>query len=366
MTGKNTSKFLRTYEQTASPTMFFSDMFSSPSSNFFNSEEVEFDVLRSDEEVAIVITDLSSGYRINSEDMYTNKKFKPPVLKEAVPINAYDMLTKEPGDNPFEDRAFRAKLISRVMRSMTTVEMKIRRTMELQASQALQTGKITLTDPDSNVKYEIDFKPKASHFPTAGVSWATATGEQKLADLESMAEVNRNDGLSDSDEIVMGVDTFTNFIQDDAVQKVYDNRRIDLGNIGPMQRRPNGGNFRGRIEIGNYMFNIWTYGGRYIDPVTRVKTQYMAKNKVIMRDSMARMDAVFGAIPNFNSMLNAGRNPIPELPGRMSSQSGRMDLFTNAWTTNDGEHLMAGIGSRPLMIPTAIDTYSCLDTGLPA
>jgi hypothetical protein len=30
----------------------------------------------------------------------------------------------------------------------------------------------------------------------------------------------------------------------------------------------------------------------------------------------------------------------------------------------DGEQFFAGFGSRPLLIPTAIDTYGCLDTDL--
>jgi hypothetical protein len=39
-----------------------------------------------------------------------------------------------------------------------------------------------------------------------------------------------------------------------------------------------------------------------------------------------------------------------------------MDIQMNAWITADGETMMIQAGSRPLFIPTAIDTYGCLDT----
>ena len=91
----------------------------------------------------------------------------------------------------------------------------------------------------------------------------------------------------------------------------------------------------------------------------------MAPEKVIVRSGQGRMDATFGAIPNIGSLMGAQATQLlPELPGRVSNAAGGMDLFTNAWLTADGEQLLGGVGARPLMIPTAIDTYGCLNTGL--
>jgi len=41
-----------------------------------------------------------------------------------------------------------------------------------------------------------------------------------------------------------------------------------------------------------------------------------------------------------------------------------VDIQMNAWITIDGTTMMVEAGTRPLMIPTAIDTYGCLDTQL--
>lgn len=364
MSGTTTKRLISAYNQMASPTLFLSGFFQSPPENFHTSEEVEIDIIRSDEDVSIVIQDLSTGYRMNSDDLYTNKGFKPPIHKEAITLNAFDLIKRMPGENPFESPDFRANIITRMFNGMTKIERKIRRAMEQQASQVLQTGVITLTDDAGTALYTLDYKPKATHFPTVAIAWDQ--GNAVIAeDINALTEVIRNDGLADPDQLLMGVDAFEAFIADDLIQKRFDVRRIDLGTIAPMEMRGNGGNFRGVVEIGNYRYDVWTYGGRFKDPQTGNKVQYISPEKVVVRASGGRLDATFGAIPNIGALMGAqATNLLPELPGRVSNADGGMDLFTNAWLSPDGEQLFGGVGARPLMIPTAIDTYGCLDTGL--
>lgn len=365
MSGSTTTRMLRAYTQMARPMLFLSGFFQSPPENFHTTEEVEIDIVRSDEDVSIVVQDLSTGYRMNSEDLYTNKGFKPPIHKEGLPLNSFDLLKRNPGQNPFESPDFRANIILRLFNGMTKIESKIRRSIELQASQVLQTGIVTLTDINGAALYTLDYKPKATHFPTAGTSWASASTAQKIDDIDSLAEVIRDDGLEDPDQLIMGKDAFKNFIADTGIQAIFDIRRIDQGTIGPMEIRGNGGTFRGIVEIGNYRYDVWTYGGRYKDPQTLAKVPFIDPGKIVVRSSSGRLDATFGAIPNIGAEMGQQRTALlPELPGRMTNAAGGMDLFTNAWLSNDGEQMFGGVGARPLMIPTAIDTYGCLDTQL--
>lgn len=359
-----TKRLLSVYHQMASPTLFFSGMFQSPPRNFHSSEEVDIDIVRDDEDVSIVVQDLSTGSRINSADLYTSKGFKPPIHDESFPINSFDLLKRMPGSDPFASPEFRGNLISQMMTGMVKMERKIRRAMELQASQALQTGMITLRDKNGVALYNLDFKPKASHFPVAGTAW-NAAGATITNDIGALAEVIRNDGLADPDELYMGVNAFEAFINDDLITKRFDTRRIDLGKLVPMTKLGNGGSYRGVVEIGNYKYDVYTYGGRYKDPQTGAKVQYLDPGKVIVRASSGRLDATFGAIPNIGSMLGVtGGSLLPELPGRMSNGNGGMDLFTNVWLSPDGKQLFGGVGSRPLFILTAIDTVGCITTGV--
>lgn len=247
---------------------------------------------------------------------------------------------------------------------MVKIEAKIRRAIELQASQVLQTGTVTLSDENGNALYTLDYKPKTTHFPTSGTTWGQA-GDNKLGDLESLAAVIRADGLTDADMLIFGADALREFLADETVQAQLDNRRMNIGSIGRPETRGQGGTFHGEISIGAYTYQIWSYTGRYTHPQTGTSTAFIDPAKVVMLSSMGRLDATFGAIPNIGKLLGVDQtNLLPELPGRVSNDAGGMDLHTNAWLTDDGEQLFAGMGARPLLIPTAIDTYGCLDTGL--
>lgn len=358
MSDASTKRLLAAYIEQAPATLFLSGFFKSPPLNFHSSEKVEIDIERDDEDVAVAIRDLSQGYRNNESDIYTSKEITPPIFKERAPLKAFDLIKRQAGQDPFKTPNFQANATARALAVFNKMQKKIRRSIEQQSSQVLQTAVVTLVDEDGNAQYEVDYKPKATHFPTTGTAWGTG-GADPIGDLSALAEVIRDDGKMDPDLLIFGIDAFENFISDTTVQARFDTRRIDMGGVGPMQMRGQGGIFRGTVDVGNYKFQCWTYGGRFIEPDSGNKVRYVAADKVIMMTSDGRLDATFGAIPTFAS---PDRNVLRYLPSRISNQSGGMDFFTNAWLTDDSENLFVGVGSRPLMVPTAIDTFGCLDT----
>jgi hypothetical protein len=355
-----TKRMLEAYRQEATPTPFLSGMFQSPARNFHSSEEVEIDIVRSEEDVAIAVQDLSTGYRLNAENVFTNKSFKPPVFKEAAAINAHTLIKRQPGVDPFQTPDFQANAIQKAFGVFRKLEQKIRRATEQQAAQVLQTGVVTLIDDAGASVYAIDYKPKATHFPTAGTAWSSGSST-KLADLQALIEVIRGDGLVDCDQLVFGEDSLRAFLDDDKVLKYFNQFNANFGRIIPAERMGNGGTFHGMITIGSYNLEIWSYNARYKHQQTGVSTKLIGGDKVIVRSSGARMDATFGAIPRITS---PDSRVLQFLPERFVMQQEGMDLTPNAWITADGETLYVGAGSRPLMVPTAIDTYGCLDTGL--
>ena len=119
-----------------------------------------------------------------------------------------------------------------------------------------------------------------------------------------------------------------------------------------------GGNFRGVLELGNFKVAVWTYGGRYDAPQTGNSTQYIVPDYVIARASRGRLAATFGDIPKFST----GAQVPLGLPRRMSSRGSGMDIMTNAYTDASGKSLFVEGGARPLMIPTAIDSFARLHT----
>lgn len=359
MTDASTRRIISAYMEEATAPMFLSGFFRSPPQNFHNTEMVEIDVQRDSEDVAIVIQDLSTGARQNELAGYTNKAFTPPIYDEEATISSYELLQREFGQSPFDNPDFQAKAIVKSFAVFRRLESKIRRAIELQASQVLQTGKLTLRDAAGNALYTLDFLPRSAHFATVGTTWAAdgATGNP-LGDIGAFAEVIRTNGRRNPATLIFGSTALTRFLANAAVKAQLNNIGMQgFQQIAP-QTRGQGATFYGRFFIGNYWYNVWSYTATYKDPQTGVATPYVHPEKVIVLGEDARLDLSFGAIPRLVP-------PDPRvgqfLPQRIQGSEQGIDLSTFAWITPDGKHLKVSAGTRPLCIPTAIDTFGALD-----
>jgi hypothetical protein len=357
MSNASTIKLIDMYLEEASAPMFLSGFFRSPPENFHTTEEIEFDVQRDDENVAIVIHDLTVAPRDNESTLYTNKRLKPPIFDEQGHISAYNLMARQAGQNPFASPDYAANALREAYAIFRKLELKIRRAIELMASQVLQTGVLTLTDAAGVAQYTLNFQPKATHIKTVTTTWAAdgATGAP-LTDLADLATVVRRDGKVEPKRLIFGDVAWPRFLANAAVQKALDVRRLEIGNVAP-ESRGQGATFQGWCWIGHYRFELWTYDGFYKHPQTGVLTPYVHPDKVIMLGD-GRLDLTYGAIP---ILVAPDQRVMPFLPPRISGVGRGLDLTTNAWVTPNNKHVMVSAGTRPLTIPTAIDTFACLD-----
>jgi len=358
MSDASTKRMIEMYMEEAEAPMFLSGHFRTPPQNIHDTEMVELDVTRDDEDIAVVVTDLSVGGRPNESSLYTNKGFTPPIFKEEGPVRAYNLLKRAPGANPFEDPRFGAEATRQAFQIFRKLERKIRRAVELMCSQVLQTGVVTLEDKTGAALYSLDFQAKATHFVTVGTEWAAdgATGDP-LGDLESLARVIRRDGKKKPNKLVFGSTAWQRFVRNADVQAQLDNRRINTGVIEP-QERGEGGNFEGYIWVGQNRFEMWSYEGYFRPADGGSYVSYVDADKVIMLADEARLDLTFGSLPRIRP---PEERALQFLPTRFADGERGLVLTTNSWFTADGETLMVSAGTRPLAIPTAIDTFGTLD-----
>lgn len=365
MSGTATTKMLEVYQQNRRPAMFFSSLFNSPPMNFHSTEGVEIDIQRNEEKVAVAVTSLAAGYNFNKQEVYTNKRFVPPVFKEAIQLNAVDTTNRVAGQNPFSDSNYIANALTTFATGMAQVEYMIMRAVELQASQVLQTGTATLKDENGNSVYTIDYSPKATHFPTAGTAW-NAASPTILADLESLMDVIRNDGKGAPLLSIWGIDALNAALANDDFLALYNKEGATRADL---RRLPFDGSdsakFRGTVDVGNYPLEIWTYGDKYEDVETGTITPYMDPAKVIVMVPDMRLDLTWGNVPIIlppDPRLTAISSRVPRRIRRAGR--GGIDMITNVWASDDGEHIFGGINARPLAIPTAIDRFGCIATGV--
>lgn len=354
MSDASRSRMISAYiEESAVPAGFLSSMFRTPPENFYTSEEVEIDIQRNGEDIAIAVQDLSVKGRANEATKFTNKSFAPPIFDEKFPVKAWEQMARQAGMNPFDNVDFMSSAFASMRSNMRRGEQMIRRTIELQAAQVLQTGAVSLIDTSGAVNYNINYAPKTTHFPQSGTTWASST--TKLLDLESLADLILVNGHTEANMAIFGKTAWRYFINDSAVQDLLNNRRIDVGAINrPLAR--GGGKYHGTISVGQYTLELWTYAGWYKHPQTGVATDYLTADSVIVKGE-GRLDLTFGAIP---MIVPPDPRVAPLTLGRMSGAG--VDMQTHAWVSEDGRTIWGSVAARPLCIPTAIDTFGCIDT----
>lgn len=355
-----TTRMLRPYFQNAPVPTFLAGMFRTTAESYKNSEEVKWDIMREDEDVAVPIA--GPGSHHNDLGDFDNKKIIPPRYAESASISASSLgRNRQVGENEYKDPGFLREAGERASMAATRLEKKIRRAMTIQASQILTTGQLALTDEDGEVVYTIDFEPKATHFTTASVAWDTATGAQKLGQLATVANAVRNDGLEDPVRMIFGDAAFDNLTSDDDILKRFDQKRADFGQLHPLKSGgTRGGHYRGTLDLENFKIDIWTSGEIYKDPQTGSKVRAVPEEKIItLADS--RLETAFGRI----FFLPNGQNtPIPELRRRAKMRKQGMDIFFNNWAEKNGSAVTIELSSRPILLPIAMDTFGCHDTGL--
>ncbi|MEE9393697.1 MAG: major capsid protein [Planctomycetota bacterium] len=348
-------QMISAYREMREAELFLSGFFDVRPENISATEKVALDVVRNDEQISPVVN-TCEGPTFNTNDRFTTKEFTPPSINEAMPFDCKQLLKRQPGETEYEatNTSFQASLVTQVLQGMVLLENKMRRNREWQASQILQTGVLTLQDEDGNDVYTIDYQAKPGHFFAASVGWAGGAGTP-LIDIETAADLIRDDSLQDADRLIFGTTAFNGFIQNSNVQAQLDNRRFRIGEIAP-EPRGQGAKFMGVINIGAYQFEMWTFNGRGIAP-DGTAVRFVGVNNCIVMASSARLDTVFAGVPR----------PVPIdprfagfLPERIAVPAA-VDIAPNIYATQNGKQTILELESRPLLIPTAIDSFATID-----
>lgn len=349
---------LPVYREMRQPTGFLQRMFTVKPGGVFSGDKVFIDIQRIGEKVAIVV-EKCTGPNMNDISRFTTKEFTPPQYGEAFPMEACELLNRMAGVDPYTAayQDYAGQFVAMMLQGFVEIDAMIMRGVELQASQILQTGMLSLEDENGDVRYTIDYKPKATHFPTVTTSWS-AVGADPLADLEDLAEVIRSDGKIDADRLVMGKTALRNFLRNDEVKAQLDNRRMDIGQIAP-EMRDSGATFYGFVWVGTYEFQLWAYSEEFEDPATGTPTKYVGADKVIMTSTRTRLDKASAAVP-----LPVAPDPRVAnlIPGRLVSREDGIDVTPNAYASLNGKQVFGELESRFLLIPVQIDGFGCLDT----
>lgn len=356
MSDSKTKVMLASYK---APSLQFSFFSSLCKLEVFSSEAIDLDIERDDEDVAIVVTSYESGARANESTIYSNKEYVPPLYKEKMTIPAGKLTSRLPGQATHTDPNFGAAASYLAMSGMTKLEKKLRRSVELQASQVFQTGALTLTDEVGATRFTMNFSPKPAHFATAGTLWSNVAADapSQIGDLATTIYQN---GKALPTKLAFGKTAWRGFLANTAVGKLLDKQVLNRGALQNPPANKFGEIYQGSITIDSMVFDLYTYVGWYKHPQTGVMTPYLADNKVCLYGDGTDVVKAYGAIPQFPADASAADTVF--LPAQIrSGDSSDGALFTPAgWLEKDRQSMTLQLAARPLVLPRGIDTFGCL------
>jgi len=346
---------------------FLSSFFVTTPDSFTDAEFCDLDEVYEGEEIAPTVTDLSTGAVTLVEEKFINKQIPFPVYALDSPAQVAKLMERQPGESAFVTTKINwlSRLAHILVKAMGRMTKMIRRSMELQAAQVLQTGDIILTDEKGKQTFRLGLSPNASHFPTVAVPWADlntdtipGSGGTPLDDLDALADVIRNDGLVDVTTAIMGDQAWKDFIRNKWVQENLKKDVLNMGALNP-QIQNLGGKRMGYIDYGAYRYLFYTYNARY-NPFgdKNNKVKFLDPNKVILLPEVGDLDfrRLFGGIPTVRTDTT-----FDQIFGTSKTQIGdEYDIRPRVYWDVKNETFMGEIKSRPLMLPVSINRFGCL------
>ena len=338
---------------------FLSSFFKTTPDSFTDSEEADLDEIYEGEEIAPVVTDLSTGSVTLVEEKFVNKKIPFPVYSMKSPAQIAALMNRQPGESAYVTQKVNwlGRLAAIIVKKFSRMANIMRRSMEYQAAQVLQTGDIILTDENGTRTFTLGLQSKATHFPTVTIPWSDHTNADPLGDIDALADVIRNDGFVDVVNLIFGEKAWINFLKNSWVQENLKKDILNMGELSP-QIQNKGGKRLGYIDYGANRYIMWSYNGRYNPFGEKTVSKFLDPNKVILLPDVADLDfrRIFGGIPTvrpdatFDQLFGADKVQI----------GGEYDFRPRVFWSEDQEAYIAEIKSRPLMLPVSVNRYGCL------
>jgi hypothetical protein len=329
--GLFTKKLIDVYKERTAPTAFLRSFFTVKEEV---TKELSIEVQRGTEKIAVDVERGTEGNR-NQFTRSTEKIFIPPFYREyfdATQLSLYDRLF---GSEAIDAGIFNA-FLEQVADKLRMLQDKIERSYELQCSQVLETGIVTL-----NAATNIDFKRKTASKVDLGAGnyWAAANVDPSTS-IEAGCNFLRQVGKAQGGtyNMIMGSSALVDLISNEKIQKRADIKNFSLDSVLAPQRNSVGASLHGQISAGSYRVNLWAYPEFY-DNTSGVSTPYVNPKKAILLPEAPKFVLGFAAVPQLVTELGARKGAY---------------IISDYKDERNASHIF-DIKSAGVAIPTAVD-----------
>ena len=336
----NTHVLSKVVERLDRPSSFLLDTFFGQEQTE-ESEEIHFDIDKSKPRLTPFVSPLVAGKVVDDEG-FTTKSFKPAYAKDKRRFDPARPLKRSIGEKIGGTLSPQQRLEANLNRTLIKQLENLTRREEVMASEALRTGKVTVSG-DEYPTVVVDFQRDAAlTVALAGGSRWGETGVSALDNLEDWVALVQEKSGAVGRTVIMDALAWRVFKSDPKVEKLLDIRRIaDSTNLslGPIA-------FGQGNELARYVGTIgdldfWVYNDRYVDDNDAV--QKLLPDYTVLIGSPTQLEGTrcYGAIQDEKAGYRAQR------------------FFSKSWLEEDPAVRWLLLQSAPLIVPYRPNASFC-------
>ena len=307
--------------------------------DIFPTEEVLIDYKDGNKKIAPVVAPRKGGITVLREG-YTTKRYAPPFIAPKRTLTIDDLNKRGFGENLYTQITPEQREAQVLGRDLTELSVMIDGREEYMAAQAMLNNGYTLKQyiDDYGGNYEefelffYDGLNNPARYTPSG-DWSDPTYDI-MGDIKVMSKMLTSRGLPASD-LVMSGDVGDHVINNNTIQKVLDNRRINIGEITPIEL-PDGASRIAVLNVDGKNVNLISYDETYEDENRNI-VPYMGSGNVVLT-APASGRTLYGAV-----------SQIEQSDGRFHTYAAaRVPKYT---ADADNEVRTIKVSAKPLLIP---------------
>lgn len=307
----------------------------------FPTERVDIDLVKGDRRMAAFVHPRIGGQALK-EKGYETQSYKPPLINPYDITTADKLMTRLPGEDIYSGMTPAQRAAQKLVDEYNRLNDATTRREEWMAVQAIVTGQIPIVGEGVNETIDFGFTNKVEL--TGDAMWGH-TDPAILDNLEDWTDQVLIGGFTNVDMAIMGKEALKEFLADETVYKMLDNRRINLGEISPRDL-PNGVKYYGHLNRPS--LDIYGYGEVYYDdwtdPENPETKPLIPENAVILIASNPGYMMAYGACTYIEDASQQW----------VTAQTARL---MRSYVEHHPDRRMVELQAHPLPIPDKVDSW---------